>query len=149
MMPGTAPEGTALRAARDGGVFTSRVLQSSIGFTHVGLHWSAAVPPQAELGFELRTSQDGSNWSPWSAAHLRRLPKETPIGDYFASLVYACGARFVQYRVTFQTAGGASSSVQRVTATVIDSPATTISSTTHQLPTETIKTTATPVARSP
>lgn len=76
---GFAPDGTAaLRAARDGGVFTSRVLQSSIGFTHLGLHWSAAVPPHAKLSFEVRTSPDGSKWSPWSAAHLQRLPEETP-----------------------------------------------------------------------
>ena len=137
---GAAPGGTALRAAR-GGAFTSRVLQSSIGFTHVGLHWSAAVPSQAELVFELRTSQDGSSWSPWSAARLQRLPEETQVGDYFASLVYAGGARFVQYRATFQTAGGASPSLRRVTATVIDSPATTISlssAATDQLPAQSV-----------
>jgi hypothetical protein len=134
---GSGPDATVLRPARDGGVFTSRVLQSSIGFTHVGLHWAASVPPQTRLCFELRTSADGSSWSPWSAAHLQRLPTETPVGDYFAGLVYARGARFVQYRVTFQTAGGASPSLQRVTATVIDSPTTT-SSTTDQLPTQTV-----------
>ena len=42
------------------------------------------------------------------------------MGDYFASVVYAGGARFVQYRATFRTAGGASPSLKRVTATVID-----------------------------
>ena len=138
---GSAPDGTAaLRAARDGGVFTSRVLQSSIGFTHLGLHWSAAVPPHAKLSFEVRTSPDGSKWSPWSAAHLQRLPEETPVGDYFASLVYARGARFVQYRATFRMTGGASPSLKRVTATVIDSPTMTVSatSTTDQLATETV-----------
>jgi hypothetical protein len=136
---GSGPEGTALRPARDGGVFTSRVLRSSIGFTHVGLHWAASVPPQAELGFELRTSPDGSNWSPWDTAHLQRLPGETPVGDYFAGLVYARGARFVQYRVYFRAPGGTSPSLQRVTATVIDSPtATTSSATTDQLPTQTV-----------
>ena len=136
---GSGPDAADLRPTRDGGVFTSRVLQSSIGFTHVGLHWAASLPPQTKLGFELRTSPDGSNWSPWSTAHLQRLPTETPVGDYFASLVYARGARFVQYRVTFQTAGGASPSLQRVTATVIDSPTTTVSSaTTYQLPTQTV-----------
>jgi hypothetical protein len=131
------PDAAALRATRDGSIFTSRVLQSSIEFTHVGLHWSAAVPQHAKLRFELRTSPDGSNWSAWSAVHLQRLPNETPVGDYFASLVYARGARFVQYRTAFRTAGGASPSLQRVTATVIDSPTTTISasSTTDQLPT--------------
>src|SRR5215210_5739260 len=139
---GSAPDGTsALRAARDGSVFTSRVLQSSIGFTHVGLHWSAFVPRRANLGFEVRTSQDGSNWSAWSAARLQHLPKETPVGDYFASLVYARGARFVQYRAIFRTAGGTSPSLRRVTATVIDSPAMAVSAssaTTDQLPTTSV-----------
>jgi hypothetical protein len=138
---GSAPDGSpALQAAHDGVVFTSRVLQSSMGFTHVGLHWSAAVPEHAKLSFEVRTGPDWSNWSPWSEAHLQRLPEETPVGDYFASLVYAPGARFVQYRATFRTAGGASPSLQRVTATVIDSPTTAMSATatTDQLATETV-----------
>ena len=131
---GSASDGSpALRAAHDGAVFTSRVLHSSMGFTHVGLHWSAAVPQHAKLSFEVRTSPDGSNWSPWSEAHLQRLPEETPVGDYFASLAYAPGAHFVQYRATFRTAGGASPSLQRVTATVIDSPTT---ATTDQLATQ-------------
>jgi hypothetical protein len=121
---------TALRATGDKGIFTSRVLQSSAPFTHVGLHWSAAVPSDVGLSFELRTSTDGSSWSPWSTAQVRRLPEETPVGDYFASLVYADGARFVQYRATFETAGGTSPSLKRVTATVIDSPATTTSTST-------------------
>ena len=126
---GLASNGTALQATSDGGVFTSRVLQSSAPFTHVGLHWSADVPSDAGLGFELRTSADGSTWSSWSSAQLRGLPEETPAGDYFASLVYADGARFVQYRVSFETAGGASPSLKRVTATVIDSPPATASAT--------------------
>lgn len=134
--------GDVLRAAHDGGVFTSRVLRSSIRFTHVGLHWSADVPTHAKLSFELRTSPDGSTWSPWNTAKLRRLPNETPVGDYFASLVYAREARFIQYRTTFQTDGGASPSLQRVTATVIDSPTATMtasSTTDNQLPTTAVE----------
>lgn len=56
----SASNGTVLQATHDGGHFTSRVLHSSIEFTHVGLHWSAAVPSGAKLSFELRTSPDGS-----------------------------------------------------------------------------------------
>ncbi|MDP8924914.1 MAG: N-acetylmuramoyl-L-alanine amidase [Chloroflexota bacterium] len=119
------PEGPALRATEEGGAFTSATLQSSARFTHVGLHWSAAVPPRAGLGFEARTSADGSSWSPWSPVQVESLPEETPVGDYFGALIYAGGARFVQYRATFRTAGGAGPSLRRVTATVIDSPAAT------------------------
>jgi hypothetical protein len=126
----SVPSEAALRATGDRGVFTSRVLQSSASFTHVGLHWSASVPSDAGLSFELRTSTDGSSWSPWSATQVRREPEETPVGDYFASLVYADGARFVQYRATFETAGGSSPSLKRVTATVIDSPVTRVTAST-------------------
>lgn len=134
-------DGGVLQATRDGGLFTSRVLRSSIEFTHVGLHWSADEPSGAKLSFELRTSPDGSTWSSWSVAQLRRLPKETSVGDYFGSLVYAGGAQFVQYRATFQTAGDVSPSLKRVTATVINSPTTTLSAsatTSDQLPTQTV-----------
>jgi hypothetical protein len=128
---GARADGAAVRATRDKGVFTSRVLQSSTSFTHVGLHWSASVPSGSALDFELRTSEDGSTWSSWSTAYLKRLPEENPVGDYFASLVYASEARYVQYRATFGTGGGASPTLKRVTATVIDSqPMTTTSSTT-------------------
>ena len=126
---GSASGGTVLRTTRDGGVFTSRVLRSSIRFTHVGLHWSATMPPRAGLDFEIRTSSDGSTWSPWSATHLRRLPEETPVGDHFAGLVYARDARFVQYRATFQTDDGRSPYLGKVTATVIYSPTMTTSAT--------------------
>lgn len=132
---GSSSDGIVLRTTGSRGVFTSRVLQSSAPFTHVGLHWSADVPSDAGLDFELRTSADGSTWSPWDAAQLGRLPEETPVGDYFAGLVYADGARFVQYRATFEGAGGPSPSLERVTATVIDSPATASATSGDQLPT--------------
>src|SRR5215210_6563073 len=135
----SASNETALRTASDGGVFTSRVLRSSAPFTHVGLHLSADVPSDAGLDFEVRTSSDGSTWSPWSAAQLRRSPEETPVGDYFANIVYADGARFVQYRATFEAAHGPSPSLKRVTATVIDSAPTTIASTGDQLSTTAVQ----------
>lgn len=116
------PGGPAVQATENGGVFTSAALQSSIRFTHVGFHWSAAIPAIAALSFEVRTSADGATWSSWSAVPVERLPDETPVADYFGSLIYAGGARFVQYRAAFRTVGGASPMLRRVTATVIDSP---------------------------
>ena len=122
------PDGPTVQAQGAEGVFTSPALRSSIKFTHVGLHWVAIVPPQATLIFEVRTSSDGSTWSPWRAVRVDCLPGRTPAGDpngfghSFGSLIYARDAWFVQYRAIFRTAGGASPSLQRVTATVIDSP---------------------------
>ena len=68
---GAAPDGSpALRAAHDGALFASRVLQSSMGRTHVGLHWSAAVPQHAKLSFEVRTDLTG----PHGARHTFSAP---------------------------------------------------------------------------
>jgi hypothetical protein len=122
---GATPWGVALQAERDGGVYTSGPLAAPFAFTHVGLHWDADLPPGAALAFELRTSADGAAWSAWRAAHLERTPEETPAGEYFASLVFAPGARHAQYRATFRAAGGAGPALRRVTATVIAAPAAT------------------------
>jgi hypothetical protein len=98
------------------------------------------VPSGSALDFKVRTSTDGSTWSPWSTTHLKRLPEENPVGDYFASLVYASDARYVQYRATFETGGGETSpSLKRVTVTVIDSqPVTSLSESTNTLPTKNV-----------
>lgn len=121
---GASVSGGAVRATTDGGTFTSGPLRAAGRFTHVGLHWTAVVPERASLELELRTSPDGTNWSPWQELHVERQPGETPVGDYFASLVTARGAQHVQYRATFRTPGGASPTLQRVTATTIDAPVT-------------------------
>lgn len=117
-----SPDGLDVQATRGLGVFTSRALASVTPFTHLGLHWSAAVPPGAGLDFELRTSTDGASWSPWAAITVTHEPDETSVGDYFAGLVYAGGARFVQYRATLRMSGGLSPRLRRVTATAISSP---------------------------
>ena len=75
---GAKADGTAVRGTQDKGVFTSRTLQSSISFTHVGLHWSASVPSGSALDFEVRTSTDGSTWSKWSTVISNACLKRTP-----------------------------------------------------------------------
>ena len=117
------PGGPALRATDPEGAFTSATLVATAPFTHVGLHWSASVAPTAELRFEVRASSDGAAWSDWRPVRVEREPDETPVGDTFGALVHTPGARSVQYRATFRTPGGATASLRRVTATVIDSPA--------------------------
>lgn len=117
------PDGPALRATADGGVFTSGALRGSFPFTHVGLRWVASVPSRTGLQFEVRTSADGVGWSHWRAVTVDCLPGKTADGATFASLVYARGARFVQYRATFRTATAESPSLRLVVATVVDSPA--------------------------
>jgi hypothetical protein len=129
----SGPDGLVLEAEQHDGGFTSAVLRSSMPFTHVGLHWSAAVPPRAEITFEVRTGVDESKWSPWSSVQVESLPEDTPEGDYFGNLIAADHAQLVQYRATFRTPGRANVSLRRVTATVIASPVAT--STSSVLPT--------------
>ena len=131
-----ASAGAVVQATSDGGIFTSAVLRSPMRFTHVGLHYAAAIASPAGCNFELRTSSDGVTWSPWRQAHLECLPQETPVGDYFCNLVYARDAQFVQYRATFRSGGGVAPVLQRVTATVIASP---VQRTEHRLLTVTVE----------
>jgi hypothetical protein len=119
---GVSIEAGALRAATDGATFTSRVLASASGFTHLGLHWDAEVPAGAGLSLEVRMGPDPGSWSAWQPVQIERGPGETPQGDTFGALVFAGDARVAQYRATFQVAGAASPRLRRVTATAIAAP---------------------------
>jgi hypothetical protein len=92
----------ALRAAGySDGLYTSPVIQTRLVATHFGVHWRAEGPQASAIRFELRTSADGTNWSPWRATWLESEPSEDPRnGESFAALVWAGDARFVQYRAT-------------------------------------------------
>jgi hypothetical protein len=116
------PAGPVIRAMDSAAVFTSVVMSATFPFTHVGLHWAATVPPAAGCEVSVRTSIDGAAWSPWRRVYVEAVPRETPAGEYFGSLVHARNARFVQYRIAL-TAGVAVPVVERVTASVIASQA--------------------------
>lgn len=111
--------GTSVRngSLTDTGVFESEVLTSPFAFTHVGLHWLGNSQAVKEAKFEMRTSEDGSQWSDWQLLHLEALPEQTPVGETYASLVYAPRHTHAQYRAVLS--GGAS--VNRVTATFLNS----------------------------
>lgn len=118
-----APDGEGvLSATGPARAFTSAVLAASFPFSHLGLHWVARTPAGTALTFAVRTSADGVTWTHWQAVHQERTAGESPAGDAFGSLLAGHGARFVQYRTVFHTAGGRSPELRQVTATVIDSP---------------------------
>jgi hypothetical protein len=104
-----------LVAEAPGAVFTSRVLESPFDFTHVGVHWKGS--PGAGGLAEVRFRRAGE-WSAWE--ELADDPPGDPgVDERFAALVFAGGAQALQYRLSFASAGDR---VERVTATVIDSP---------------------------
>ncbi len=94
-----------LRAAAAGweGTYTSPVVKTRIPSTHVGLHWRSDGPQAADIRFELRTSADGSRWSPWQPTWIDCGPSENPRAETFASLVWVENARFIQYRAHLQS----------------------------------------------
>jgi hypothetical protein len=91
-----------LRAAGSSeGVYTSPVIQTHLDATHFGIHWRAEGPLASAIRFELRTSADGSRWSPWRTTWLESDPSEDRRrGESFAALVWTGDARFAQYRAT-------------------------------------------------
>ena len=119
---GVSVEVGALRAATKGASFTSRVLASASGFTHVGLHWDAEIPAGAGVRLEVRFGPNAASWSDWQPVQIERQQGETPQGDTFGALVFAGDARVVQYRATFDVSGGANPRLRRVTATAIKGP---------------------------
>ena len=116
---------TAGAAGAPGGGLVSPVLRASTPFTHIGVHWAAATPAGATLGFEVRSSTDGVVWTPWEAVSVEALGRETPSGETFGSLVGAGRASRVQLRVVLGP-GGATPAPDGVTVTLlnaIDGPA--------------------------
>ena len=101
------------------GVYTSPVRPTGLQFNAVGVQWQAETPASTTVRVYLRTSGDGSIWSPWE-------PVADPGQDgprFFTSLpMMVEPARYVQYRLelgTHQPQG--TPQVEEVTVTCIDS----------------------------
>mgnify|MGYP000897045375 CR=1 FL=1 len=72
------------------GTYTSCPLDAGLGRSWETLSWSAAVPANAALTVETRTSPDSVNWSGWSSAPVSGGLIPAP-------------ARYAQYRLTLAT----------------------------------------------
>ncbi|HEX2171183.1 MAG TPA: N-acetylmuramoyl-L-alanine amidase, partial [Dehalococcoidia bacterium] len=72
-------------------------------------------------------------WSPWEEVRPDCLTTSQPGGERFGSLIHAPDGQFLQYRVTFRMARGASPRLHRVTNTVIDAPVIATGVTTKQV----------------
>ena len=106
-------------ASSSGGVYTSPVVRTSFPATHIGLHWRADAPAGDQVLFDLRTSVDGSTWSQWQSLYVESEPSENPRRERFAALVWAGGARYVQYRAAFPAGAPDATALQNVTITVL------------------------------
>ncbi|MCJ7491179.1 MAG: peptidoglycan recognition protein family protein [Dehalococcoidia bacterium] len=128
----------ALRAASSsGGVYTSPIVKTSFPSTHIGLHWLADAPNSDQISFELRTSTDGWTWSPWQRVYIEAEPHQNPRGERFGALIWAAGARYVQYRAAFPADTPDATALRNVTVTVLAAapPATLQAARTRRTPT--------------
>ena len=101
------------------GAFESVVVVSPLPFTHVGVHWLAS---DINVGFDVRTSTDGTTWTPWKKVHAESFPDETHDGETYGALVGALRHSYLQYRANL----GTGATLSRVTATflnTVDGPA--------------------------
>lgn len=105
-------------AASVEGVFTSPVTRTSIAPTHVGIHWKGEGDPSA-LSFELRSSPNGSDWSPWQPLWIETLPEENHRGEVFAALASVNRTRYLQYRARFDPSNPSPPVLNRVIVTAI------------------------------
>lgn len=77
----------------DSEVATSKLRSLPFPATHLGFDWRGT-----ELGPEVRTSQDGTSWSPWESVPVSEDVSDHDAGTYFSSLVPGDRARWVQIR---------------------------------------------------
>ncbi len=107
-----------LAAGETMGVFTSTVGIAAFPFNAVGAHWSADVPPNAQLTVAVRVSSDGVAWSPW-----QDIVEEGQDGGFYGeNLITTEGGRYLQYRLTMQAGTPSlSPNLSEITLTYIDS----------------------------
>lgn len=99
--------------------YTSGIIQAPRWFNAVGFTWSGDLPPGARVLIDVRSSEDGVAFTPWSRAEeLDGLRGEEPRST---DLVFGTG-RFLQYRVAVEDApDGWTGKLDAVDVTYIDS----------------------------
>ncbi|MGD0116195.1 MAG: N-acetylmuramoyl-L-alanine amidase [Dehalococcoidia bacterium] len=106
-----------------GGVLTSTIVKTSFPVTHVGLHWLGDGVGWDRIDFDLRTSSDGDTWSSWRRLPIEAEPEQNPRRERFATLVWAPGASYVQYRATFPADAPEHPALRNVTITALSAAA--------------------------
>lgn len=79
--------------------FVSPLLASDFPFNALESRWDATTPPGATLDISVRTSADGTAWSPWLHLHADTHARSIDDRGTFGDLVVLSPARFAQYSV--------------------------------------------------
>src|SRR3990172_8255100 len=97
--PGLPAGANGLRvgAAGDGGHYLSPAIKADFPFNYAGLFWSGSDLDGASTAFWMRASQDGRVWSGWEPVQVEMEPGPLAEYDTYGSLVWADGARYVQF----------------------------------------------------
>jgi hypothetical protein len=82
------------------GVYTSLQWEAPGQFNAIASRWEVEAPSGTSITFEIRTSEDGRNWTPWQ--EVTPDPDEKEEGDY-GRMVAGLSANQMQYRVRMET----------------------------------------------
>jgi len=82
------------------GVFTSTIGTAAFPFNAVGAHWSAEMPPNAQLSVAVRISPDEVAWSPWQ--DIVEVEQGQDGRFYGGNLIMTEGGRYLQYCLTLE-----------------------------------------------
>ena len=83
-------------------LYTSDPIPAGQLFDRVAIHWVTIVGTEDTVGFELRTSADGSSWSEWTTVPEQDDMIDTARNEHYGSpQTTVDGARFAQFRVWF------------------------------------------------
>jgi hypothetical protein len=100
-------------------LYTSDPVAAGQLFDRVAIHWVTIVGAESTVGFELRTSADGTAWSEWSSVTDEDDMLDRDLNEHYGPpQTTVSGARFAQYRV-WMLAGDPSALV-RVGLTFMD-----------------------------
>ncbi len=101
------------------GTFTSSVKQTDFPFNAVGIVQNSSVPKDADVELEVRTSENGKDWSNWIPVHAKTLSKGEKDDGEFQIMAVKTGS-FLQYRALL-SASSQAPALEDITITYIDS----------------------------
>ena len=114
-----ATDGLKLGQGRAAGHYLSPVISSGLPFHYLGLYWSGEYPEGSSVGFWVRTSADGRQWSGWQQVYVEMPPGPLARYDTYGSLIWADGARHAQILGELRGADGRPA-LHRVGLTVLN-----------------------------
>jgi len=89
-----------LASAAASGSYHSATKKADFPFNAVAARWKAHLPHGTTIDFDIRSSQDGKNWSQWLPMEEMDITVER--GGPASELVL-CSGNYLQYRVTLKT----------------------------------------------